>query len=181
MRTRITATTLAAAAALALAGCSAGDTPPDDGYNSTDAMFARMMIPHHADAIALSRTLLEVDGVDADVRALAEAIETSQTDENATMNDWLAARDLGRVDGTPPEVDAEALAGRTSADIQAEFLRGMIEHHRHGVQMARNAADGGSDAEMTSLASEMARVQSDEIERMGDMLEQDVTSPRGQG
>ena len=54
-----------------------------------DKDFATMMIPHHEGAIAMAKVVLQY-GDDPDIRALAESIVKSQSDEVQWMKDWLA-------------------------------------------------------------------------------------------
>ncbi|SDU88038.1 Uncharacterized conserved protein, DUF305 family [Microlunatus sagamiharensis] len=101
-------------AALVLAGCSSGATPP--GGTSTaptastsapaspagagtpavgqhvdaDVQFATMMIPHHTQAVAMSDMLLSKQGVDAKVTALATRIKAEQAPQIVQMSGWLA-------------------------------------------------------------------------------------------
>lgn len=52
-----------------------------------DAMFIEMMIPHHQDAIDMSRAVLE-QGSNAQVKALARRIISAQSSEIRTMTNW---------------------------------------------------------------------------------------------
>jgi uncharacterized protein (DUF305 family) len=53
-----------------------------------DQMFLTMMIEHHEGAIEMARTE-QADGEYADAKALAEDIETAQTEEIQTMQGLL--------------------------------------------------------------------------------------------
>ncbi|OIJ26047.1 DUF305 domain-containing protein [Nocardioides luteus] len=53
-----------------------------------DRMFLTMMIEHHEGAIEMAKTE-QADGESADAKALAEDIETAQTEEIQTMQDLL--------------------------------------------------------------------------------------------
>ncbi|MEN2744507.1 DUF305 domain-containing protein [Sinomonas halotolerans] len=109
-----------AAAVLALAGCSGGDTsgagtgaaqsPAAGGhgghsmpmgsptgsssqgvFNAEDVMFAQMMIPHHEQAVEMSETVLAKGGLDERVAKLAEQIKAAQAPEIETLRGWLSA------------------------------------------------------------------------------------------
>lgn len=90
-------------ATVALAACSGTATgggtavAPTNGsvsvnptFNNADAMFLRMMIPHHEQAVQMA-SLAQVKATDPDVKQLASRIRTEQTAEIATMKGWLAA------------------------------------------------------------------------------------------
>ncbi|MEU7875520.1 DUF305 domain-containing protein [Dactylosporangium sp. NPDC049140] len=76
---------------------SSGGTPtaPSNGsvnptFTNVDAMFVRMMIPHHEQAVEMA-TLAQMKATDPDVKQLAAKISTEQKAEIATMKGWLAA------------------------------------------------------------------------------------------
>ncbi|MEE2031902.1 DUF305 domain-containing protein [Rhodococcus chondri] len=70
---------------------SATTSPAENAaaHNQADVMFARMMIPHHAQAVEMSDMLLGKDGIPEPVRALAEQIKAAQGPEIDEMNSWL--------------------------------------------------------------------------------------------
>lgn len=169
-------TLVRAAGTLALlalfAGCSvAASTSSEDDYNHIDSGFAQMMIPHHADAVAMARVLLSREDLDTEVRDLAQAIVESQTRENTTMTAWLDDRGFATSDW---EVDVSGAIAETEGfstdQLRDEFLTGMIAHHDHGVMMSANAASRGINDEMTALAQTMTEVQTAEIEQMEALL-----------
>jgi uncharacterized protein (DUF305 family) len=57
------------------------------GQRSADAHFIVMMIPHHEGAIAMADLALQ-RSKRPEIRALAERIRTSQSQENAQMRRW---------------------------------------------------------------------------------------------
>ncbi|MQA93224.1 MAG: DUF305 domain-containing protein [Streptosporangiales bacterium] len=102
---------LALAGALAIAGCSGGETDAGTpvGHHSSgaaspaatpsgraqtfaqaDVMFAQGMIPHHRQALEMS-ALAGEQASDPEVKRLAAAIERTQDPEIATMSGWLTA------------------------------------------------------------------------------------------
>ncbi len=162
-----------------LAGCA--DTPnaqtdggPEEAqHNRVDVMFAQMMIPHHDDAIAMAQYLEQVDGVNPRVDSLAAGIVEAQVVENRQMNEWLTQLGYPEVASSPGEVDADAVAGSSTDDIEESFLTEMIAHHEHGVDMARGAANRGESPFMTGLAQGMIEDQGREIDVMRDMLNEE--------
>ncbi|WP_104118425.1 DUF305 domain-containing protein [Arthrobacter sp. B1805] len=74
----------------ASAGASSGASDEAmAGHNDTDVMFARMMIPHHQQAVEMSEMILAKDGVDPQVTDLATTIKDAQGPEIETMTGWL--------------------------------------------------------------------------------------------
>ena len=55
---------------------------------NADVDFVKGMIPHHAGAIDMAKTVLAF-GKDPEVKKLAEAIIKAQESEIASMKDWL--------------------------------------------------------------------------------------------
>ncbi|MCU1530715.1 MAG: hypothetical protein JWO49_286 [Arthrobacter sp.] len=110
----LTLSTTALAAAIALAGCSAGTGAGSSGtgmpgmghgssssapassapaagadHNTADVLFAQMMIPHHAQAVEMSDIMLAKKDTPAEVTALATKIKAAQDPEIDTMTGWL--------------------------------------------------------------------------------------------
>ena len=151
------------------------------GQRSADAHFIVMMIPHHEGAIAMAELALQ-RSKRPEIRALAERIRTSQSQENAQMRRWYRqwyASDvptwpglgmgmrggMGMGMGMPGfGISLDAL--RTAPDFDRAFLEQMIAHHRMGVMMASHAQWGTVHPELRKLEAAMVRVQSEEIEQM---------------
>ncbi|RXZ49161.1 DUF305 domain-containing protein [Agromyces fucosus] len=146
----------------------------EDPPNDADMTFAMMMIPHHEQAIELSRILAATPGIDEFSRSLAAFIETDQTNEIAAMRAWTEAwhgvgvmnHSGGIMSGmaTPEQVAAfDALSG---GQAEARFLDLMIAHHRGALTMADEAIAEGSNSYIRSLAKHIAAEQEREIEAM---------------
>ncbi|MGC5617694.1 DUF305 domain-containing protein [Georgenia sp. Z1491] len=193
MTTRTAATAaLALAAALVLAGCSAGsedDSTPvteDDsteqaaGVNDADVMFASMMIVHHEQAIEMSNIVLAKDDVDPEVATLAEEIKAAQGPEinqlNGWLDDWGVDPDEREIDGMDhgdgmmSEEDLAALEAASGTEASRLFLEQMIVHHEGAVEMAQTQVEDGSDPAAIELAQTIIDDQTAEIQEMEDLL-----------
>lgn len=181
---------------LVLAGCAdAGDadmeghgmgngSPSQDagadaaGANDADVMFAQMMIPHHEQALVMSRIVLDKDGVDPAVVDLATRIESAQEPEIATMEGFLdewGAEPMGdhsghEMDGMLSEAEIQALEAADAATVSRLFLEGMIAHHEGAVDMAEAELADGENAEALALAQEIIDAQEQEIQEMRNLL-----------
>jgi uncharacterized protein (DUF305 family) len=141
---------------------------------SADAHFIRMMIPHHEGAIAMADVALQRSGR-AEIRALAQRIRTSQSQENTQMRRWYGqwfggpvppwpGRGQGMGMGMGMGTNLQGL--REATDVDRAFLQQMISHHRMGVMMASHAQWGTVHPELRELEAAMVRVQSEEIGQM---------------
>ncbi|GER23133.1 DUF305 domain-containing protein [Zafaria cholistanensis] len=191
------------ALALALAGCASGPEPGasteaphghssmgvDHGsaspsseavvdHNAADATFARMMIPHHQQAVQMSETILAKDGIDAPVVELANKIKAAQGPEIGTMTGWLEAWgepvESGSMDhsmeGMMSDADMAKLRQAEGDEAAALFLTQMIAHHKGAVQMAQTEVAEGSNPEALALAQKIVQDQEAEIKTMEEML-----------
>lgn len=191
-------------AALVLAGCApTGDSMPgmdhgpggmtsstpepsgDATFNSADAMFVTMMIPHHEQAIQMADQILAKDGIDPRVVTLAEQIKAAQDPEIQTMKGWLedwgipydeTTSDMGGMegmdhgDGMMSADDMAALDAATGVEATRLFLEGMILHHEGALAMAQPALDNGQNPDVANLAQQIIDGQTDEITTMQDIL-----------
>lgn len=105
----------AAVIVLGSAGCTSVDPGREraaqvvaERPSGGDVCFVQMMVPHHEQAVEMSRILLAKDGVSERGRRFAEYVELVQAQEVVTMTDWLAAWDEALADA-----DAELAAGGT--------------------------------------------------------------------
>jgi uncharacterized protein (DUF305 family) len=191
-RTTLTAAT-ALVAALTLAGCTAtqqNETAPaasasptaEAVFNDADVTFAQMMIPHHEQAIEMSDSLLEKDGVDEQVRELAQQIKDAQQPEIDQMKDWLdqwgadesmgeMGHDMGAMgDGMMSEEDMGRLDDATGAEASSLFLEQMIMHHEGAIEMAEVEVENGENPDAVALAERIIEDQTNEIAEMQDLL-----------
>lgn len=158
---------------------------------SLDAHFIEQMIPHHEDAITMSKLALQ-KAQRQEVKKLAQSIINSQGKEITQMKDWYKSwfgRELPTGDGVMSqhgmmgpaaqkslhmgvmgnETDVALLENAT--DFDRAFVEEMIPHHQMAVMMAQMLKSGTNRPEMKQLADNVVTAQTDEIEQMRSWLQ----------
>jgi uncharacterized protein (DUF305 family) len=191
-------------AALA-AGCASAPSAPAAGLHATPAGLGRLpysdadvdfrsgMIPHHAQAVIMAGWAPS-HGARKDVAILCERIVVGQSDEIATMQNWLRDRGQAVPDATstrhkmkmegmehemlmPGMLTDEEMAALDRArgpDFDRLFLNGMIRHHQGAIDMVDvlfKSFGAAQDELVFKFASDVYADQSTEIDRMNKMLE----------
>jgi uncharacterized protein (DUF305 family) len=172
-------------------------TPSPTGHDNADVAFATGMIQHHAQALAMVDLTLGRD-LDPRVERLAEDIRMAQAPEIETMANWLedweepipaTVRDHvnsedhgGGHDGTeepdtgmdmPGMMSAEDMAKLVKAsdvDFQDLWLSMMVTHHQGAIEMARTAQADGQYESAISLAEDIEKAQTAQIDTMQGLL-----------
>lgn len=187
----------AIATAIALAGCgasggsgSSGTSMPgmDHGssssspaaaadHNAADVMFAQMMIPHHAQAVEMSETILEKQDIPAEVTALATRVKEAQGPEIEKMTSWLKGWDESTqaptghsMDGMMGAEDMAKLDAVQGVEAAKLFLTQMIAHHQGAVTMARTETTDGKNPDAVQLSKDIVSAQEAEIQEMQKLL-----------
>jgi uncharacterized protein (DUF305 family) len=161
---------------------SSAEAKPAADHNGADATFAKNMIPHHGQAIAMAK-LAPTRASSPQVKSLAQKIEGAQDPEIRTMSEWLRAwredvpsADMGNMAGhgsMQGMMSAEEMAGldkASGADFDRMFLDMMIRHHQGAIEMAKTEQQGGKSADAKALAAQIEKAQSAEIDQMKGML-----------
>lgn len=168
-------------AASSEATSAAAAEPISEEHGPADVMFAQMMVPHHEQALEMSRIVLAEEGVPEDVQTLAQQIEAAQAPEITRMQDMLAAWGVtdaqhmdhsghGGMEGMLTEEQLQALRDAEGPEAARLFLEGMIEHHQGAVDMAKTQLDDGQNPQARALAEDVIAAQEREIAQMEDML-----------
>ncbi|MFE9031073.1 DUF305 domain-containing protein [Streptomyces iakyrus] len=178
--------------ASATAPQAAGDSPAPGAFNNADVMFAQMMIPHHEQALEMSK-LADGRASDAEIKALAADIEKAQDPEIKTMKSWLKAwgkpesaqesmpgmdHGSGGMDhgsgmsGMMSEEDMKKLEAAKGTDFDRMFAQMMIEHHEGAITMAQDEQKNGRNATAKKLAVAVVKTQSAEVEKFEKILDQ---------
>lgn len=177
-----------AAGLLLLAGCAAQPPAPSPapeastGFNQNDVMFLQMMVPHTEQGLTIVRLARDRASRD-EVRLLAAAIESTQTDEKTTMSerlrDWrqppTAPLDSHSEHGGMPAITDREIARLrtiTGPDFDRRFLNVLIAHQDDAIQLARVETATGSDQGAKALADRVDRSRSAQIRQMLDFLGQ---------
>jgi uncharacterized protein (DUF305 family) len=163
-------------------------------HNKADMMFARMMIPHHEQAIEMSDMILEKQGIDPRVVDLATQIEAAQGPEIETMQGWLNQWGMSDMPGhsgdmpghggmkdsdmaampgmagmmSPAQMDA--LENATGVEASKLFLTGMIKHHEGALTMAQDEIKNGQFPDAVAMAKSILESQQKEIDTMNVIL-----------
>ena len=159
-------------------------------------MFATGMVPHHAQAVAMSDAVLAAEGVGPEVRDLARQIRAAQAPEIEQLRQWLAAwgypvpdaddTTLGRMSGMHysgrwdgswtghggmmGSGDLGELRSATGRTAERLFLRQMIAHHWGAVMMSRMELRAGESPTARALAQHIIDSQLAEIATMRALL-----------
>ena len=137
----------------------------------SESDYLAQMIPHHEEAIASARVLLERTDR-PEMKTFAEKIIDTQSAEVAEMLEWLADWHPGQqtsVDYVPMMRD---LTGLTGGELDRVFLEDMIGHHMAAVMMSQQllAGDLAEHQEVVPFAEQIRDDQHAEIFQMSNWL-----------
>ncbi|NBO35012.1 MAG: DUF305 domain-containing protein [Actinobacteria bacterium] len=148
----------------------------ESALSAADIMFLQMMIPHHEQAIEMSK-LAATNTKNPDVLDLAARIEAAQQPEIDLMKKWLAA--AGQSDmpghsmgdnGMMNESDMAALASAKDSGFDRLYLVGMIAHHNGAIAMAGTVSDS-LNPEVKTLVNNIISSQTAEIAEMNKIVD----------
>lgn len=141
----------------------------------SDIRFLDHMTAHHQMAVDMAR-VVDDRGASPDVRAIAQAVIRDQTAEIASMRAWRAqwfpdepAPDSISAHGMAMmgmAMDMDALTTATGADLDRQFLAGMIPHHAGAITMAAHAQMSSGRPEIRDFARSIISAQAREIGEM---------------
>lgn len=170
----------------AIAGWALFGGGGDPGDDSVDAGFARDMSTHHEQAVQMAGIVYRRTEDEA-IRGLAYDILTTQQAQIGMMGGWLGLWDLppgsenppmawmghemtGPMPGMATDEEVASLETLAPADMDREFLRLMIAHHKGATDMATYTAQNAEEDLVRTVARSMAETQSFEITTMEQML-----------
>lgn len=144
---------------------------------ASEEMFVGMMIPHHEQAIEMADFALKYSE-NPKIKKLARNIKASQQPEIDLMSSFgknLAELHAGHtMQGMLSERDMRILKFSRGKLFDEMFLFGMIQHHEGAIEMAKTVLSSKTP-EISKLANEIIRTQSEEIELMK-ILQEEINS-----
>ena len=177
----------------------------DSSFTQADVQFMKAMIPHHEQALVMSKMAPERTN-NEELLEIAGRIEKSQADEIEFMKSWLTERGAGipssaknkhnhhdhkhhnmgasdhsKMKGMATKKQLSELQSADSTKFDQLFLKLMIAHHDGAVEMVRDLRkQPGSayDSSLNEFASDVSNDQTVEIERMNKILVNLSDDPR---
>ena len=155
----------------------------DTRYTASDAQFMRDMIPHHQQALEISR--LAPDRTNSpQLLEIAGKIEAAQGDEIAFMEQWLTSRGESidqshahtghhATKGMATEAQMASLAAASGVEFDRQFLSLMITHHEGAIDMVEALMEqpgSAYDPTLFEFTTDVINDQSKEIELMHGLL-----------
>jgi uncharacterized protein (DUF305 family) len=146
--------------------------------------FVRDMSTHHAQAVRMSE-IAHRRSADPDINYLAFDILSTQQGQIGIMTGWLDLWEQGQSGGALPmawmghggsmpgmatAAELEQLDALPVAEMEEQWLRLMIRHHRGAVPMADAAAERAASPETAAFAEKMSAGQQSEIDLMQRLL-----------
>ncbi|BBJ45218.1 lipoprotein [Streptomyces antimycoticus] len=173
----------------ASASATSGENPAPGTFNDTDVKFAQMMIPHHEQAVEMSK-LADERAEDAKIKTLAGDIEKAQDPEIKKMKSWLKAWGKPESGGSMPgmnhgsggsdnsgmagmmsDKDMKELKAANGTDFDKMFAQMMIGHHNGAIDMAKDEQKNGKNATAKKLADAVAKNQTVEVKELQGILD----------
>ena len=163
----------------------------DTRYTASDAQFMRDMIPHHQQALEMSR--LAPDRTNSpELLEIAGKIEAAQGDEIAFMEQWLTSRSESidqshahtghhTMKGMATEAQMAALAAASGVEFDRQFLSLMSAHHEGAIGMVEALMEqpgSAYDPTLFEFTTDISNDQSKEIELMHGLLLRLSDDPR---
>jgi uncharacterized protein (DUF305 family) len=147
----------------------------NSSIGTEEVMFAQMMIPHHQQAIQMSKFAL-TNTSNSKILTLARNIIKAQTSEIVRMNRWLKMASAGVTGGMDMEMQGmltdqqlKTLGNLKGSKFDQIYLSRMIFHHQGAVQSVSIIANS-QNIEAKALAGSIKSTQNAEISAMESML-----------
>lgn len=160
---------------------SAEDSTDDDdhSFNHADIHFLQMMIPHHEQAIEMSK-LVPFRTDRQELIEMAEKIIEEQKAEILQMSEWLVEDGenpyahlrmnheemMDEMEGMQSPEEMEQLRSLEGQAFDLTFASMMIDHHRGAIKMAEEVLAAGNDPKVAQLAEEIIEAQEAEIAQL---------------
>lgn len=153
-------------------------------HNDADVTFARNMIPHHQQAVAMA-AMVPTNTANPDLRVIATDIGSSQRAEIRMMTDLLAAwgeptddphadhHGMHMMPGMVDQATLDRLPTLYDAEFDTLWISSMIGHHEGAVSMAQEELAHGENADAKQLAQVIVQTQQREISVMNHMISAD--------
>jgi uncharacterized protein (DUF305 family) len=154
-------------------------------HNDQDVMFAQMMIPHHQQAVEMSK-LAATRTENTEVTSLAQQIERAQAPEIKTMTSWLKQWGVpmdqtgmegmegmdhgGGMPGIMSQQEMSKLKKAKGTEFDRMFLTMMTMHHQGAITMAKEEQTKGSYTDAKTMAGTIITAQQAEISKMKQLL-----------
>lgn len=148
-------------------------------HNPADNAFARNMMPHHQQALALS-AMVPSRSTNPDVLVVAKHISMDQQAEIRTFDGLLAqwgeqsARDNGPgampMAGMVDDATMSQLQSLSGAGFDDLWMKSMIAHHQGAVTMAQSEIAQGHSPDAIKMAKMIIAAQQLEIAKMNHLL-----------
>jgi uncharacterized protein (DUF305 family) len=150
------------------------DAPaPEQSAREYEVRFMHEMIDHHMMAVHMGMICLD-KAVHQELRATCQDIVTTQQEEIATMQHWLAEwyGVTHQHHDMPPghHVRMENLSMLSNAEFEIAFMQEMIKHHKMAVVKASQCVNRAYHEELQDMCAEIVSAQMAEIEQMQDWL-----------
>jgi len=188
---------LAAAALLGglLLGRGTADAGPERVTDLVSLGFVRDMSTHHAQAVRMSE-IAHRRSADPELNYLAFDILSTQQGQIGIMTGWLDLWEQGQrgsaepmawmghdgpMPGMATAAEIEQLDALPVAQMEEQWLRLMIRHHRGAVPMADAAADRAASPQTAAFAASMSAGQQSEIDLMQRLLAERGLPPEPEG
>lgn len=143
----------------------------DMGAITTERKFLEEMIPHHQEAVATAKQVVE-RGSDTETKALAQNIINAQekeiTDMKSWYKTWYGVEYAGKDTYTTMMRDLTKLSG---TELDKAFLEDMIMHHMGALMMAQSVSSYVEHQEVKDLSKAIDKTQSSEIATMRTILQ----------
>ncbi|MEI5100775.1 DUF305 domain-containing protein [Streptomyces sp. PmtG] len=152
----------------------------DDRPNSADFTYVERMIPHHTQALDMTR-LVPRRAKSTKVKRLAERITAAQKPEIGAMERWLkshgkkparghgAHHDHAGMPGMATPAQLKQLRAAKGEAFDELFLKLMITHHTGALAMATEVLSDGNNLLVEEMANDVVAQQTAEINRMRGM------------
>lgn len=166
----------------------ADDTP---STSSAEAGFARDMVVHHDQAVAMSLIAMR-RASDPAVRGLATDVVLTQRGQSGAMLGWLdqwglsfsdssqrrmawmgsehRLEDDGRMPGMATTAEVQGLEALTGTAFDRAYLSLLYTHHAGGIPMAAEVLERTDEPVVVAMATSIEASQTAELEVLSDLL-----------